>query len=158
MPDFPNPISPEEQAKYEKWAERYYQEVIKAPELKQLEYFAGIQKQLEHSIRRRFSKAGYKLVRVKPAPGMYYKVVSKRDAFGFNVLDQHLILSSMMADACFVAVPQSFALPPGIPPLPPGAKVAFVDVKMMEPEYRSKKISLIANLAFEKFKPMKKLI
>ena len=161
MPDLPEKALPfpypENLAEYTKLSEQYYQEVLAAPESKRLEFFAGIQKQVERAIKSRFDKAGYKLVRVQPAPGIFYKVISKKDIFGFNVIDRHLILTTMILDACYVPGPQG-ALPPEFPPLPKGAQVAVADVKMLLPEYRKKKIKIIADVAFEKFIPMKKLI
>lgn len=157
MPDPNNPLFPETSAEYEKLAEKYYQEVVTAPEVKRLEFFAAIQRQLEYAIRLRFYKAGYKLVRVSPAPGMYYKVVSQKDAFGFNVLNRHLMLDAMMLDACYIPSPVQL-IPPGLPLPPPGAKIAVADIKMLLPGYRKDKIKAVADTAFEKFIPMKKLI
>ena len=161
MPDLPEKALPfpypKDLSEYAKLSEQYYQEVLVAPESKRLEFFAGIQKQVERAIKSRFDRAGYKLVREQNAPGIYYKVVSKKDYFGFNVIDRHLILTTMILDACYVPGPQG-ALPPEFPPLPVGTQVAVADVKMLLPEYRKKKIKIIADVAFEKFKPMKKLI
>ena len=133
--------------------ERYFQEVIQAPEKQKLQYFAGIQKQLELALRRKFGKLGYKMIRIPKLPGVYYKIASKKDAFEFNVINRLLVLNALLNDACFSAPPQARINLDAISNIQ-----FFPDVKMLKPDYRAKKINKIAEVAVKKFIPMEKLI
>ena len=133
------------QAEYNQLAELYTQQVDKAPEGEYFWFFARIQKKIQRCLQKKFNKAGYKLVRLEEngRSGIRFKVVSKKDAFGFNVIDRAIVFKEITNDVCQHRLP--------------GMK-AFPDVKIVVPGYLDEKVNDITQAVFDKFMQMKRLL
>lgn len=137
------------QEEYNRLATQYETEVGKAPEATKLDFFAKVQKKIERRLRKKFFATGYRLIRM-PGAGVNFKVVSRKDAFGFNVITQLIPLSEIVSKVLWLDILVNHFQPKDIRYLP--------DIKIIVPEYLEAKIDEVIEIIFQKFLKMKKLL